>query len=61
MAIEQSTWNLLFGWTGRRCFIPEGCTPPVEGVIVYTASAAMVAAAFYLGYRHRDKVSSWIR
>ncbi|MFB6190024.1 MAG: hypothetical protein ABEJ91_00450 [Candidatus Nanohaloarchaea archaeon] len=59
--MDQSTWNLLFGWTGRQCFIPEGCPPPSGGVIAYAALTTVVAAALYLAYRRKDRVSSWIK
>lgn len=61
MAIDQSTWDLLFGWTGRRCFLPEGCQPPAEGVIAYAVLTAAAAAALYFAYRRREEVISWIR
>lgn len=56
--LDQSTWNLLFGWTGKQCMIPEGCSPPLEGVAVYVALlAAVVAAAIY----YKEDIEIWKR
>lgn len=52
--MDQAVWNLLFFWiTGEQCFIPEGCPPPVEGVIAYVLVAAVIAAGGYWVYRRR--------
>lgn len=42
--LDQSTWNTLFGWiTGQQCFIPEGCTAPIEGIVVYAIALLVLA------------------
>lgn len=33
--MDQATWNLLFGWMNGQCMLPEGCSPPTDGVIFY--------------------------
>lgn len=33
--MDQGTWNLLFGWMDTQCFLPEGCTVPLDGVVFY--------------------------
>lgn len=56
--VEPETWNLLFGGlTGRKCFIPEGCPPPILGVVVYSLLVAGVVAAAY--YVYRNGVLGW--
>jgi len=49
MNINQITWNILFEWiTGTRCFLPEGCSPPLVGTLFYGLLAAMFLASIYL-------------
>ncbi|MFB6190930.1 MAG: hypothetical protein ABEJ64_00720 [Candidatus Nanohaloarchaea archaeon] len=55
--MDQATWNLLFGWMGRRCFIPEGCPVPLYGVAFYLA----VIFLAYLVYRYREELVLWIK
>lgn len=44
--IDQQLWNALFGWQGTgQCMLPEGCTVPVVGVLLYVAVLVFVAAA----------------
>ncbi|MCJ7478579.1 MAG: hypothetical protein MUP63_00175 [Candidatus Nanohaloarchaeota archaeon QJJ-7] len=46
--MDQSTWNLLFGWiTGKQCFIPEGCSPPLSGITVYIIILALILGAVW--------------
>jgi hypothetical protein len=49
MKIDQIPWNILFEWiTGTRCFIPEGCPPPLAGILFYALIAAMFLASMSL-------------
>ncbi len=49
MNIDQITWNILFEWiTGTRCFLPEGCSPPLVGILFYGLIAAMFLASIYM-------------
>lgn len=47
VTLDQATWNLLFGWTGRQCFIPEGCTAPLTGILLYVVIIAAIAAIIW--------------
>lgn len=60
--MEQESWNTLFGWlTGRQCFIPEGCEPPLIGVVVYAVfliALGLVSAALI---RREDEIKGLIQ
>lgn len=57
--MDQQLWNLLFGWiTGRQCFIPEGCSPPAEGVALYLTVLLVVAA---VAWKRKEVKSAWRR
>lgn len=59
--MDQSTWNLLFGWMqGEQCFLPEGCPPPVEGILFYLAVVIIIVAA-YLHYSDSEVLDGWRR
>ncbi|MFB6204870.1 MAG: hypothetical protein ABEJ75_04440 [Candidatus Nanohaloarchaea archaeon] len=46
--MEQAAWNMLFSWiTGSRCFIPEGCSPPLSGIVVYATLLAAIAGGYW--------------
>ncbi len=47
VTLDQATWNLLFGWTGRTCFIPEGCTVPLDLLLLIAVVAAAIAAVLW--------------
>jgi hypothetical protein len=49
--IEQELWNFLFGFLGEQCMLPEGCTVPLEGVLVYLGTIIVLAAV--LNWRNR--------
>ena len=46
--IDQITWNILFEWiTGTRCFLPEGCKPPVIGLLIYLVMISALICVLY--------------
>jgi cell division protein FtsL len=47
VTIDQDLWNLLFGWLGPECMLPEGCTVPLTLVVVAVAAALAILLAFY--------------
>lgn len=47
VTLDQGLWNLLFGWTGRRCFIPEGCTVPLAELLLAAVIIAAIAAIIW--------------
>ncbi|MFB6245831.1 MAG: hypothetical protein ABEJ03_05805 [Candidatus Nanohaloarchaea archaeon] len=56
MALDQKLWNLLFSWiTGRKCFLPEGCSPPVAGILIYILITVAVSAA----YNRKEVSEAW--
>lgn len=58
MALDQSTWNLLFAWlTPGRCMLPEGCAVPLVGVFFYLLLAAAAAVAVWKQDALRDRLS----
>lgn len=53
--MDQGLWNLLFGWlTGKQCMIPEGCNPPVTGIIIYTSAIIISVIGLYFLYERRE-------
>lgn len=59
VVLDQSTWNLLFGWmTGRQCFLPEGCTLPMTGVLVYAVILAGITLLVWKRDMLRDRFLS---
>lgn len=57
VTMDPELWDALFGWmTGRQCFLPEGCTPPVGGILIYVAVIVAIIAAI----RYREKLFSFI-
>jgi hypothetical protein len=59
VTLSQSTWNLLFSWiTGKQCFIPEGCNPPVEGIFVYLVILLVIVLALWKREELIQKFSS---
>lgn len=47
--MDQELWNLLFsGITEKQCFIPEGCSPPIGGLIIYFAALVLVIMVAYV-------------
>lgn len=68
MNLDQITWNMLFEWiTGTRCFVPEGCPPPISGIVVYLLMLTPFIISFYLFCSRKlrpfieEKVSEWRR
>lgn len=54
MNIDQVTWNILFERiTGTRCFIPEGCAPPVTGILVYLIVLSPFILSFYIFFKRK--------
>jgi hypothetical protein len=55
--MNQELWNLLFGFTGKRCFLPEGCSPPPLGILIYIVLiTALLATGYYLYTEHLQKL-----
>lgn len=54
--MNQELWNILFGWiTGRQCFLPEGCNPPLAGVVIYLLIIAGIISTAVI-YLNRDNI-----
>lgn len=52
VTIDQELWNFLFGFLGQgQCMLPEGCTIPIEGVLVYLGTIIVLVAV--LNWRNR--------
>lgn len=44
ISIDQEFWNLLFGFLGRECMLPEGCKVPLDGILVYLGVFLLLVA-----------------
>jgi len=60
--IDQITWNILFEWiTGTRCFLPEGCKPPIVGITIYLIIAAPIIYSLHIFYKTKLKPNIQIK
>ena len=60
--MDQETWNTLFSWiTGRQCFIPEGCDPPLIGVLFYAGFLIFIGLMTALYVKHEDEIMEKVR
>lgn len=47
--MNQELWNLLFSWsTGRQCMLPEGCSAPLDGMLIYIGLVALLGGLIYI-------------
>ena len=60
--MNQSTWNLLFGWmTEKQCMLPEGCSIPLEGLAAYMIVFAAIILILDQKFRLRDRSINFYR
>ena len=55
--MDQQTWNALFSWiTGRQCFLPEGCQPPMSGIILYALILIAIGVVSAIMIKKEDEI-----
>lgn len=60
--MDQETWNTLFGWlTGQQCFIPEGCNPPLIGIIFYAGVLVAIGLVTAVAVKNEEKIIAKIK
>ena len=59
--MDQETWDVLFGWlTGQQCFIPEGCEPPLIGILFYLGILVLIALLTAEVVKREDEIMELI-
>jgi hypothetical protein len=60
VTIDQELWNILFGWLGPECMLPEGCNLPLVSVLIVLAAALAVVLSFYRRRALMEKIDALI-